>query len=75
MAHFDSVLDAYVEAAKAPNHAVREAASNCIRELAARVAGSPQQPTAYRKEFTAERVSGNSATAGQAWSNIFKKSM
>lgn len=56
VAHFDSVLDAYVDAARAPNHAVREAASNCISELAARVAGSPSAPTPFREHFTSARV-------------------
>jgi len=56
VAHFDSVLDAYVDACRAPNHAVREAASNCISELAARVAGSPLAPTPFREHFTSARV-------------------
>lgn len=56
VAHFDSVLDAYVDASRAPNHAVREAASNCISELAARVAGSPAAPTPFREHFTSARV-------------------
>ncbi|CAE6926379.1 UVR8, partial [Symbiodinium sp. CCMP2456] len=56
VAHFDSVIDAYVDAATAPNHAVREAACNCISELAARVAGAPSNPTPYREHFTPPRV-------------------
>jgi len=56
VAHFDSVIDAYVDAAEAPNHAVREAACNCISELAGRVAGSPAEPTPYREQFTHSRV-------------------
>ncbi|CAK9102435.1 unnamed protein product [Durusdinium trenchii] len=56
VAHFDRVLDAYVDAAHAPNHAVREAASNCISELAARVAGTPASPTPFREQFTSARV-------------------
>eukprot|EP00439_Symbiodinium_sp_Y106_P014836 s6215_g2.t1 len=56
VAHFDSVIDAYVDAATAPNHAVREAACNCISELAARVAGAPCNPTPYREHFTPPRV-------------------
>lgn len=49
VAHLDSVIDAYVAAAQAPNHAVREAACHCIAELAGRVAGSPEQQTPYRR--------------------------
>lgn len=56
MAHFDSVIDAYVAAAKAPNHAVREAACHCISELAGRVAGTPAEPTPHREHFTQARV-------------------
>ncbi|CAJ1343050.1 unnamed protein product [Effrenium voratum] len=56
VAHFDCVLDVYVDAAHAANHAVREAACNCISELAARVAGSPKQPTPFRGHFTSSRV-------------------
>lgn len=56
VAHFDSVIDAYVDAATALNHAVREAACNCISELAARVAGAPSNPTPYREHFTPPRV-------------------
>jgi len=56
VAHFDNVIDAFVEAAEAPNHAVREAGCHCISELACRVAGSPSHPTAHRPHFTHERV-------------------
>jgi len=56
VAHFDSVIDAYVRAAEAPNHAVREAGCHCIAELAGRVAGTPQEPTPYREAFTPPRI-------------------
>jgi len=56
VAHFDRVIDAYVEAAEAPNHAVREAACHCISELANRVAGTPEAPTPFREHFTSARV-------------------
>jgi len=56
MAHFDNVIDTYVEAAQAPNHAVREAACQSIAELAYRVAGTPGKPTPYRDSFHVGRV-------------------
>lgn len=56
VAHFDTVIDAYIAAAQAPNHAVREAACHCIAELGSRVAGSPTTPTVHREHFTHPRV-------------------
>jgi len=56
VAHFDNVIDAFVDAAEAPNHAVREAACHCISELVRRVAGTPAEPTPYRHHFTHDRV-------------------
>eukprot|EP00927_Polykrikos_kofoidii_P042285 TRINITY_DN3615_c0_g1_i1.p1 TRINITY_DN3615_c0_g1~~TRINITY_DN3615_c0_g1_i1.p1 ORF type:complete len:827 (-),score=154.80 TRINITY_DN3615_c0_g1_i1:44-2455(-) len=56
MAHIDEVISEYCTAAKAPNHAVREAACNCISELAARVAGTPQEPSPFREHFTPPRI-------------------
>eukprot|EP00406_Dinophysis_acuminata_P017644 CAMPEP_0179335768 /NCGR_PEP_ID=MMETSP0797-20121207/66672_1 /TAXON_ID=47934 /ORGANISM="Dinophysis acuminata, Strain DAEP01" /LENGTH=664 /DNA_ID=CAMNT_0021049183 /DNA_START=1 /DNA_END=1995 /DNA_ORIENTATION=- len=56
VAHFDSVISAFVEAAEAPNHAVREAASHCISELASKLAGSPEKPSPHRDAFTHVRV-------------------
>jgi hypothetical protein len=54
--HMDTVIDAYVEAAEAPNHAVREAACHCIAEFSTRIAGLPDNPSPYREHFTQERV-------------------
>jgi len=56
VAHFDDVIDTYIAAAEAPNHAVREAASHCIAELAAKVAGTPESPTRFRDAFTEPRI-------------------
>jgi len=56
MAHFDSVVGVYREAATAPNHAVREAACHCISEFAVRLAGLPDVPSPHRQHFTEPRV-------------------
>jgi len=56
VAHLDSVIAAYTDAATASNHAVREAACHCISELGERVAGSPAEPTPHRPQFTQARI-------------------
>jgi len=56
MAHFDSVIDAYVDSVRAPNHAVREAGCHCIAELAVKIAGLPSKPGPHRIAFTHPRV-------------------
>lgn len=56
MEHFDAVIQEYGDAARAPNHAVREAACHCISELGLRVAGTPAAPTPHREYFTSARV-------------------
>eukprot|EP00929_Paragymnodinium_shiwhaense_P063561 TRINITY_DN31755_c0_g1_i1.p1 TRINITY_DN31755_c0_g1~~TRINITY_DN31755_c0_g1_i1.p1 ORF type:complete len:732 (-),score=150.97 TRINITY_DN31755_c0_g1_i1:197-2392(-) len=69
MAHFDQVIEDYGKAARAPNHAVREAACHCICELGKRVAGTPSCPTPFREHFTEPRIARLMETLVQAFSD------
>lgn len=55
MAHFDSVIEAYVAESQATNHAVREAACHCMSELISRIAGTAADDSPFRCHFTAPR--------------------